>query len=205
MKARSWQHKAAGLAVIALVAGGIPVVASPAFAAVPGAPAAPSAVAGSGSASITWAAPSSDGGNPIIDYTVSSTPASAGCTTTAPTITCNVTGLTNGTSYTFTVVAENADGPGASSPASTAVTPRTVPDAPTGVGVTAANTALSVSWTAPGNNGGSAVTGYTATAYDASTGGTSQGSCTTAGTTCSISSLTNGTTYYVDVTATTVA
>ena len=202
MAARSWKQKAAGLAVLVLVAGGIPVVATLALAAVPDAPAAPTATPGNASASVSWTAPA-DNGSPITGYTVTSTPASAGCTTA--TTSCTVPGLTNGTSYTFTVVADNADGSSGTSPASTSITPRTVPDAPSGVGATAANAALNVSWTAPANNGGSAVTGYTATAYDASTGGTAQGTCTIATTSCTISSLTNGTTYYVEVTAANVA
>lgn len=202
MKARTWQQKVAGLAVLVLVAAGIPVMATFAFAAVPDAPTAPAATAGDVSASLTWSAPA-DNGSPIIDYTATATPGGASCTTASTS--CTISGLTNGTAYTFTVGARNADGTGATSPASSSVTPRTVPDAPTGVAATAANGALTVNWTAPGNNGGSAVTGYTATAYDASTAGSSQGTCSTATTSCSISPLTNGTTYYVEVTAANVA
>lgn len=199
--ARSWKQKGAGLTVLVLVAAGIPVAASLAFAAAPSAPAAPTATAGNASATVSWTAPA-DGGSAILDYTATASGGGGTCTVTAPTTSCTISSLTNGTPYTFTVEARNADGTSATSPASSSVTPRTVPDAPTGVANTAANASLTVNWTAPANNGGDAITGYTATAYDAASGGTSQGSCTTATTSCSISPLTNGTTYYVEVTAT---
>ena len=51
----------------------------------------------------------------------------------ATALTCTVTGLTNGTPYTFTVTATNAAGTSPASAASAAATPAAVPDAPTGV------------------------------------------------------------------------
>ena len=97
----------------------------------PGAPGAPgtlSAVAGDGAATITWAAPSDDGGSPITGYTVTASPASPAssggtCSTTPPATSCTISGLTNGTAYTFTVVATNAVGSSAPSAPSSAVTP----------------------------------------------------------------------------------
>jgi hypothetical protein len=92
---------------------------------VPGAPGSVSAVAGNGSATVTWTAPS-NGGSAITSYTVTPyigataqpTTVVSGSATAA-----TVPGLTNGTSYTFTVTATNAIGNGPASAASNAVTP----------------------------------------------------------------------------------
>jgi hypothetical protein len=92
----------------------------------PGAPAPAKAVAGNASATITWAQPDQTGGMPITGYSVTANPGGAGCSTLvgvdANPLTCAVQGLSNGTSYTFSVTATNAKGVGA--PALTgAVTP----------------------------------------------------------------------------------
>ena len=57
--------------------------------------------------------PASNGGSAITDYTVTSSPGSITAQGSASPIT--VTGLTNGTAYTFTVAATNAAGTGPSS------------------------------------------------------------------------------------------
>jgi hypothetical protein len=71
----------------------------------------------------------------------------------------------------------------------------TKPDAPTGVSATSGGDAsTTVSWTAP-SDGGSAITGYTATSNAGET-------CSSATTSCSVTGLTNGTPYTFTVTAT---
>jgi titin len=71
----------------------------------------PFAVAGNGEAQVSWDAPESNGGSPIINYTVITEPATTGPQTTLDdSTTLLVTGLTNGTSYTFTVYATNIMG-----------------------------------------------------------------------------------------------
>ncbi len=75
-----------------------------------------------------------------------------------------VTGLQNGTAYTFTAEAYNEIGWSAPSLHSLAVTPIAVPDAPTNVTATAGNAAATVTFDAPASNGGSPITGYTVTA-----------------------------------------
>jgi probable HAF family extracellular repeat protein len=91
----------------------------------PGAPTSVTATAGDGQASVSFAAPASDGGAPITSYTVTASP--GGTTSTAAGSPITVTGLTNGTSYTFTVVATNAVGTGPASTPSLAVTPASPP------------------------------------------------------------------------------
>ena len=85
-----------------------------------------SATPATGQAQVSWTAPATNGGVPISGYTVTpyigaiaQNPVSVPATTTSTTI----TGLSNGTSYTFTVAATNAIGKGTASQASPGVMP----------------------------------------------------------------------------------
>jgi alpha-tubulin suppressor-like RCC1 family protein/serine protease inhibitor ecotin len=70
---------------------------------------------------------------------------------------------------------------------------------PTGATATAGNGSAVIAWTAPADNGGSAITGYTVTSSgDAKT-------CTTSATSCTVSGLTSGQSYTFTVTATNAA
>jgi hypothetical protein len=94
---------------------------------VPGTPTGVSATAGNGQAIVTFTAPGSNGGSAIIGYTVTSSPGNHVVTGGGSPIT--VTGLTNGTAYTFTVTATNGVGTGPASISSNSVTP-VVPASP---------------------------------------------------------------------------
>lgn len=87
----------------------------------PGAPTIGAATAGEASASVAFTAPASNGGAAITSYTVTSSP--GGITASGSASPINVTGLTNGTAYTFTVTATNSVGTGPASAASNSVTP----------------------------------------------------------------------------------
>jgi len=88
---------------------------------VPNAPTIGTATGGNVSASVTFTAPSDIGGGAITGYTVVSTP--SGITGTGASSPITVSGLTNGTAYTFKVFATNAYGPSPLSAASNSVTP----------------------------------------------------------------------------------
>jgi hypothetical protein len=72
---------------------------------------------------VSWLPPADAGSFPVTDYRVTAGPGGASCLAKAPALTCTVTGLTNGTAYTFVVTALNGAGWGAPSQASPAVTP----------------------------------------------------------------------------------
>jgi uncharacterized repeat protein (TIGR01451 family) len=115
---------------------------------VPATPTNVSAVAGDSSASVAWTGSASDGGSPITGYTVTALVGGApsGITTSACANCTGVTvsGLTDGTTYTFTVHATNAIGDSAESAQSNAVTP-SLSAAPPDVSVTDAGPASIIS------------------------------------------------------------
>ena len=170
---------------------------------VPGAPTIGTATAGNASATVTWTAPASNGGSAISGYTV--TPYIGGVAQTTQTFnsaatTETVTGLTNGTAYTFTVVAINAVGPSAQSGYSNSVTPVTVPGAPTIGTATGGNASAVVTWTDPSSNGGATITSYVVTPYIGGAAQTAQ-SFSSSATSGTVTGLTNGTTYTFTVAA----
>lgn len=91
------------------------------YATVPDAPGLPTATAGNGRATVDFAPPASDGGATIIHYTVTSRP--GGLTATGSIHPLTITGLDNGTPYTFTVTATNNQGTSVASIPSNSVTP----------------------------------------------------------------------------------
>jgi len=101
----------------------------------PGSATAVTATPGNGKATVTWTAPANDGGSPITSYSVTANPGgqTAVVTGTPPATTAALTGLSNGTAYTFTVTATNAIGTGSASVASAPVTPAAPPPPPPGL------------------------------------------------------------------------
>ncbi|MBU6240488.1 MAG: fibronectin type III domain-containing protein, partial [Acidobacteria bacterium] len=183
---------------------------SAAIAAIPsGAPGAPTGVVGvSGPerVTVTWSAPSSDGGSGIasyqVRYRVAGTSTELGTVNVAaPRTAATVSGLTNGTAYEFVVAAVNANGAGADSAWSASVTPAELPNSPSGLTATAGNAQVSLSWTAPAGNG-SAVQSYKVEM--SANGGVSWTTieAANAATTYIATGLTNGTTYVFRVSAT---
>ncbi|WP_369641898.1 IPTL-CTERM sorting domain-containing protein [Acidovorax sp. A79] len=80
---------------------------------VPGAPQNVSVTAGNGQATVNWQVPSHDGGSAISGYTVTAVQDGSKTCTTSGALGCTVSGLTNGSAYSFRVVATNNKGPSA--------------------------------------------------------------------------------------------
>ena len=168
--------------------------------AAPAAPASVKAAAGNATATLTWVTAVNKGssltgysiavksGSTLVK-TVTAAPAAAGIT---------ITGLTNGVAYTFVVTAQSAAG-NTSALATVAVTPATVPGAPTDVVATRGSKNATVTWTTPAN-GGSAITGYTVT-YTSELGVVKTKTAAATANSVVVTSLVNGTEYTISVTA----
>lgn len=109
---------------------------------VAGAPTSVVATGGNAQASVAFTAPNDNGGFTITGYTVTASP--GGITATGSSSPIVVTGLTNGTAYTFTVTATNSAGVGVASSSSASVTP--VADV---IGQQAYTTPGTYSWVCP--------------------------------------------------------
>ncbi len=127
---------------------------------VPGAPIITMTRPGNGQVTVFFLSPRMNGGSAISGYTVTS----SGGQTMSGSSPLTVTGLTNGTAYTFTVAASNAQGLGPASAASRPVTPASTPDAPTGVSALAGLGKATISFTPPAATGGKPILRYTVTA-----------------------------------------
>ena len=134
----------------------------------PGAPTSLMATAsGNTQIDLSWTAPGSNGGSAITGYKIEissdgGTSWSDHVANTSGTGTTYAhTGLAAGTTRHYRVSAINSNGAGATSNVAGTTTGTTVPGATTGLVATASgNTRINLSWTAPGSDGGSPITGY---------------------------------------------
>src|SRR4051794_29169637 len=140
-------------------------VANGVAASVPGAPSLDSAAAGSGSVTLSWSAPVSNGGSAITGYRIYRSSVSGGevlLVSVGVSGSYVDSGLVNGATYYYQVSAMNSVGEGGRSLERSAVpvAALTVPGAPTITAATGGDRQVSLTWSAPGSNGGSAITGY---------------------------------------------
>src|SRR5437867_2639974 len=116
---------------------------------------------------LSWAPPTDNGGSAITGYKIERS-TDAGTTRSPPVAnsgstatTYSDTGLTRGTTYTYKVSAINSVGMSSPSGTASATTLAVAPSPPTGLtATTVSSSQISLSWTAPSDNGGSAITGY---------------------------------------------
>ncbi|HEY3420064.1 MAG TPA: fibronectin type III domain-containing protein [Methanomassiliicoccales archaeon] len=133
------------------------VTATPSTApAAPGVPTGLSIIPGNAEVSISWAAPTSNGGASIDYYIVFQDGFDVAHSATSS---ITVTGLTNGQSYAFTVAAHNSIGVGPQTSGVSAI-PLQTPGVPTGLTVTSGNSQVSISWSAPTSDGGAVIDYY---------------------------------------------
>jgi fibronectin type 3 domain-containing protein len=175
----------------------------------PGSPSGLTATAGNAQVSLSWTAPASDGGAQITSYDIYEG-TTGNVKTTAPVASSKGTSVTvknlaNGTTYYFKVAAVNKVGVGTASGAASA-TPAaaiTKPGPPAGLTATPGQGRVTLSWTAPGSDGGAGISGYLiyqGTSPDGEAGTPVNGSPVSA-TSYTVTGLTNGTTYYFKVAA----
>ncbi len=162
----------------------------------PSVPGAPAATPGSKQVSLTWS-PSIDN-VAVAGYRVLRNGVQVG----APSGTSFTdTGLTNGTSYSYTVAAVDAAGNASAPSSATSATPldATPPSTPGGLGATGGNAQVALTWTAATDNVG--VTGYRVYRSTTGAGGTYTQLATPTGTFYTDTVVTNGSSYSYRVAA----
>jgi nidogen-like/fibronectin type III domain protein len=170
----------------------------------PGPPQNFTAVPASGQVALTWTPPAYPGSSPIDHYELTYSPGGATpiSISAAGPLQTTISGLTNGTPYTFSLVAVNTTGAG---PAATAqATPvASSPSPPTNVHATASNASAALTWDASTVPVGSPpVTHYTATCTAGEGGATGTASTSPfPRTNVTVTGLTNGATYTCTVVA----
>jgi fibronectin type 3 domain-containing protein len=168
---------------------------------IPGAPNLSSANAGNNTVTLTWSAPTSNGGSPVTGYRVyrSTTSGAETLLTTLGNLTSfSDIGVTNGTTYYYKVSTVNGLGEGLPSGERSAM-PVTTAQAPTLMTAVPGNS-VTLTWSAPAADGGSPITGYRV--YRSTTsGGETFVAAVGLVTTYTDETTSYGTTYYYQVSA----
>ena len=186
-----------------------PSVTDPPAATLPSPPTGVTGVPSNETVALTWISPAITN---IVDYNVQYS-SNAGSTWktfsdgVSPNVSTLVTGLTNGTAYVFRVatvisLSLNITSTGRYSVISSSYTPTSTPSKPTNLTGTPSSQQVSLTWTAPASDGGSALTDYNiqSSSNNGSTWSTFADGTSTSPSTI-VTSLTNGTSYVFRVAA----
>lgn len=188
------------------------VLPTPSSSSAPTAPTTISARASVSALTVTFSAPASTGGLPLLGYEVGYSLTQGGATTwvsVSPVVTSSLTlsytlsGLVNGTSYWVKARAINSLGAGTPSSEFGPVAPATTPSAPSIASSTISAGTVTLNLGAPATNGGSAITTYEyrfATNSSAVLSASWTNSASTS-TTITVSGLVNGNSYFFQVRA----
>jgi len=171
----------------------------------PGAPQGLVATAGDATVTLTWSAPSSNGGSPITNYRIYRSTTGGGETlqaTIGNVLTYSDTSVTNGVTYYYQVsaVSNVGEGPRSNEASATPTAPAGPPGAPQGLVATAGDATVTLTWSAPSSNGGSPITNYRIYRGTSSNGETLKATIGNV-LTYTDTSVTNGVTYYYQVSA----
>jgi titin len=147
-----------------------------------------------GSALVAWQGPVTNGGTPINRYVVVSSPDNLTCQTNGA-LECEVDGLSNGKTYTFTVTAFNAVGQSQASAPSKRAKLLNVSSSPRQIKTSRRGSSVTVRWKAPKSKGGSKIKRYVVTSSPGNK------KCRTKKGTCTISGLQVGDNYVFSVQA----
>jgi len=184
-----------------LIGNSLPSFTSPVVEALPTTPVITGVTGASEKVTVTWNASSHLGSGTLTGYEVTAYDAegndAGSCNPASGQLTCEVTGLVNGSSYTFKVAAITTVGSSAQSSASNVVVPAGVPSAPANVVAVTSGSNMTVTFAAPESTGGSAITSYVVTSSPAGA------TCTVGAnaTTFTCTGLTAGTNYTYSVKA----
>jgi uncharacterized repeat protein (TIGR02543 family) len=150
-----------------LIGNSLPSFTSPVVETLPTAPTITGTTPASGQVTVVWSAPTHLGSGTITEYTItaydSNGDVAGTCNPDPGQTTCVVSGLDNGSPYTFKAMATTTVGDSVLSSATSSVTPAGVPSTPSEVTAVASGSNMTVTFTAPSDDGGVPITSYVVT------------------------------------------